>query len=301
MEVNNDYLARIAKHIKTGIPYSNRTFECLSVRLKIPQFTCITLQSLFIACPEVEVIIAEKAKTAFYRDMIELQNFLMVCAITNLYRGVTITQEYFYYMEQLARFLKAQINITQCSMLEEKIIKLFDYGMIDYIIFNKPEETFMVGEKMKLTVGNITTIESVQAQIYSFPPKSHGLTEELARHEIFLVPYSQLNIPSPFQEISNLLIPLIFIYISKRKRKGCISHFGIILIFLQKEELLQIWGPGHQKMRCPFASEGHQIAQEDVVERLPRWNGQYVYNAQNHFNLQPDLDTSEEIEEENEE
>lgn len=54
-------------------------------------------------------------------------------------------------------------------------------------------------------------------------------------------------------------------------------------------------------MRCPFASEGHQIAQEDVVERLPRWNGQYVYNAQNHFNLQPDLDTSEEIEEENEE
>lgn len=145
---------------------------------------------MFIACPEVEVIIAEKAKTAFYRDMIELQNFLMVCAITNLYRGVTITQEYFYYMEQPARFLKAHINMTQCSMLEEKIVRLFDYGMIDYIIFNKPEETFMVGEKMKLTVGNITTIESVQAQIYFFPPKSHGLTEELARHEIFLVPYS---------------------------------------------------------------------------------------------------------------
>lgn len=60
MEANNDYLARIAKHMKTRIPCCNRTFECLSVRLKMPQFTCLTLQPLFEACPEVEVIMAEK-------------------------------------------------------------------------------------------------------------------------------------------------------------------------------------------------------------------------------------------------
>lgn len=47
MESNNDYLMRIAKHMKTDIPYRNRSFECLSVRLKMLQFTCLTLQPLF--------------------------------------------------------------------------------------------------------------------------------------------------------------------------------------------------------------------------------------------------------------
>lgn len=43
MQANNDYLMKIAKHQKRGIPYCNRTMECLSFRLKMPQLTCITM------------------------------------------------------------------------------------------------------------------------------------------------------------------------------------------------------------------------------------------------------------------
>lgn len=111
-EANNEYLAQINKHRKTGLPYCNRTFECLSARLKMPQFTCITLQPLFEVCPEVEVIISKKARRGFYQTMIELQNFLMEVAFTHSYNGV---------------------SVTQCSMPTEKILKLLSYGMIDYI------------------------------------------------------------------------------------------------------------------------------------------------------------------------
>lgn len=62
----------------------------------MPQFTCITLQPLFEAYPELEVIIAEKARKAFYQDLIELQNFLMICHTNGSYRGLTVTQEYFF-------------------------------------------------------------------------------------------------------------------------------------------------------------------------------------------------------------
>lgn len=188
IEISNDYLARIAKHMKTGIPYCNRTFECLLVRLKMPQFTCLTLQPLFEACPKIEVIISEKAKRGFYHNMIELQNFLMKYAFSRLHKGLMVTQEYFFYMDEPAGFLKAQINMTQCSLPNDKILRLFDYEMIDWIIFNRPKESYIFGEKMKLIVGNITTIVSLLAQIYSFPPKSHKLTEEPAQHEIFPVP-----------------------------------------------------------------------------------------------------------------
>lgn len=184
IEVNNDYLGRVFKHKRIGLPYCNRTFECLSVRLKMPQFTCITLQPLFEAYPEVEAVISKKARTGFYQDMIELQNFLLTYAYEHLYKGLAITQEYFYCMDEPAGFLKAQINMTQCSMDRGKILRLLDYGMIDYIIFNRPAEACVFGEKWKLTVGNITTTESVQAQIYSFPPKSQGITEEPTKHEV---------------------------------------------------------------------------------------------------------------------
>lgn len=86
MEANNDYLMRIAKHQKKGIPYCNRTLECLSVRLKMPQFTCLTLQPLFEACPEVQNIIAEKARIVFYQNMIKLQNLLALCDFNDSYR-----------------------------------------------------------------------------------------------------------------------------------------------------------------------------------------------------------------------
>lgn len=75
---NGELLDRIAKHQKAGIPYYNRTIECLSVPLKLPQFTCVTLQPLIEAHPEIGIIIAKKAKEGFYKSMIELQNELMM-------------------------------------------------------------------------------------------------------------------------------------------------------------------------------------------------------------------------------
>lgn len=97
MDQKDDLLQKLAKHQRTGIPYYNRTLECISVRLKMPQFTCITLQPLIEAHPEIEMIIAEKVKQGFYEDMIELQNFLMMSFHMGSYRGVSITQEYFWY------------------------------------------------------------------------------------------------------------------------------------------------------------------------------------------------------------
>lgn len=192
MEQNDDLLHRLAKHQKTGLPYCNRTMECLSVRLKMPQFTCITLQPLIEANPKTEMIIVKKAKRGFYEDMIELQNFLMMSYHMGSYRGVSITQEYLWYQGQLGGFLKAQINMTHCTMPRDKVIRLFDYGMTDWIIFNKPEESLWSGEKIKVVIRNITVSESesVQAQIYSFPQKSYRLTEKPAKHEIFMVPIS---------------------------------------------------------------------------------------------------------------
>lgn len=75
---NEELLGRIAKHQKAGIPYCNRTFECLSVRIKLPQFTCITLQPLIETYPEIGILITEKAKEGFYKNIIELQNELMM-------------------------------------------------------------------------------------------------------------------------------------------------------------------------------------------------------------------------------
>lgn len=65
--------------------------------------------------------------------------------------------------------------------------------MIDYIIFARPKEAFYFGEKMKIVIGNISVSEIIQAQFYSILPKSYGLTEEPAKHEIFIVPIRQAS------------------------------------------------------------------------------------------------------------
>lgn len=68
---------------------------------------------------------------------------------------------------------------------------------------------------------------------------------------------------------------------------------------LAKGHTLQIWGPSNWKIRCPFAGEGHQIVQEDVVEGNPRWRyPRAVYNPVYINYHQDDLSTSEEIENE---
>lgn len=51
-------------------------------------------------------------------------------------------------------------------------------------------------------------------------------------------------------------------------------------------------------MQCPFAGDGHHISHEDIVEGVPRWNGQYVYNAIYHHNVPAILHANEEYEEE---
>lgn len=72
-------------------------------------------------------------------------------------------QEYFYYKEQPAGFLKAQIIMPHCNLEREQIIELYDYDMNDHIVFNKLEETYYFGEKIQIITGNIITLETVQA------------------------------------------------------------------------------------------------------------------------------------------
>lgn len=78
--------------------------------------------------------------------------------------------------------------MSHCTLTRDQIIELYDYGMIDYIIFVRPEESFYFGEKMQIVIGNITISKIVQAQFYSILPTSYGLPKEPTQHEIFNVP-----------------------------------------------------------------------------------------------------------------
>lgn len=88
--------------------------------------------------------------------MIKLQNYLLSCHINNWYNGVALTQEFFSYMDSPAGFLKAQLDMAHCSMPRDKIIALFDHGMIDYILFYRPKDSFIFEEKVQIVIGNIT-------------------------------------------------------------------------------------------------------------------------------------------------
>lgn len=66
IELSESHL-KLERRKKKGIPHVNRSFECLYVRLKMPQFICITLQSLFDACLE------------FHLYKYELISLLCVC------------------------------------------------------------------------------------------------------------------------------------------------------------------------------------------------------------------------------
>lgn len=160
-------------------------------------------------------------------------------------------------MEQPTGFLKVQINMTQCTVPKEQIIALFDYGIVDHIIFNKPKKTFLFGEKFKIVIGNITTSKSVQAQIYSIPPKSYGLTKELAKHEIFLVPVQlaryTISPPRDIQFIKHMKYYLFLETKVSRKYEPLWYNFN----FTTEGRTMQIWAPSNWKIRCPFSSEGH--------------------------------------------
>lgn len=107
------------------------------------------------------MIIAEKAKRAFYQKMIDLQKFLLQCYLNPIHKGLSMIQKYFFYNEQPAEFLKAQIVMSRCSLSREEIIELYDYGMIDYIIFSRPEDSYYFGEILQIVIGNINISEIV--------------------------------------------------------------------------------------------------------------------------------------------
>lgn len=72
-----------------------------------------------------------------------------------------------------------------------------------------------------MVIGNILVSESLQAQIYSFPLKSRRLTEELAKHEIFLVPIALATYfshePTDIQFMDNIDF---YLYLEQDKRKA---------------------------------------------------------------------------------
>lgn len=183
------------------------------------------------------MIIAQKARQGFYEDMIELQNFLMITHHEGVFRGVLITQEYFWYQGQPGGFLKAQINMTHCTMPRERVIWLFDYGMIYWIIFNKPEETRWFGEKIKVIIGNITVFESVKAQIYYFPPKNYGFTEEPPKHEIFVAPINLASYYTHEPTYIQFMDHIDFYLFLEQEKRSHISLYGLISNYSQNEGL----------------------------------------------------------------
>lgn len=234
--------------------------------------------------------------------MIELQNFLMLCDLNDSYRGVTITQEYFFFKNRHAGFLKVQINMTQCSMPRHELIRLFDYGMIDHIIFNTPEEACLFGKKFAMIIGNITISESVQAQIYSYPPKSYGLREEPARHKVFLVPLSAATyLRNPPTDIE-FMDHLDFYIFLEQERKRVFNPTWPNYNLLCQGRTLIIYGPSNWKIRVPFEGDEACIKHEDFMERPHQQRDPMVYNIDNrHRRLMADElleDNSEDKDEE---
>lgn len=206
------------------------------------------------------------------------------------YKGLKIIQEYFYYKEQPARFLKAQIIMGHCTLEGDQIVELYDYGIIDYIVFNRPEETYYFGEKMQIIIGNITTLETVQAQFYSIPPKSYGLTKKPARHEIFFVPIREarhpLNPPKDTQFIDDMDFYLFLETEERRRFEPLWYNFNL----MTKESTLQIWAQSNWKIRIPFSSQGRRITHEDIIENDPTQRQPTAYPL-----IDYDVTTSEEL------
>lgn len=119
------------------------------------------------------------------------------------------------------------------------------------------EKNISIWRKFKIVIWNITTLKSVQAQIYSIPPKSYGLTKELAKHEIFLVPVQlaryTISPPRDIQFIKHMKYYLFLETKVSRKYEPLWYNFN----FTTEGRTMQIWAPSNWKIRCPFSSEGH--------------------------------------------
>lgn len=88
-------------------------------------------------------------------------------------------------------------------------------------LLTSPKETEWFGEKIKVVIGNMLVSESIQAQIYLFPPKSNGFTEELAKHEIFVVPIASATFyshkPTDTQFMDNIEF---YLFLEQEKRRA---------------------------------------------------------------------------------
>lgn len=135
--------------------------------------------------------------------------------------------------------------MPNCTLEREKIIELYDYGMIDHIMFNRPEEAYYFGEKIQIVIGNITTLESVQAQFYSIPLKSYGLTEEPVRHEIFVFPIREAQNPfNPPRDVkfTDGMDFYLFLEIEERRKfEPMWYNFNL----MTEGRTLQIWAPSN--------------------------------------------------------
>lgn len=115
-------------------------------------------------------------------------------------------------------------------------------------------------------IGNITTSKIVQAQFYSILHKSYGLTEEPAKHEIYVAPIRSAvymhNPPKDIEFIEDINFYLFLETEERRKYEPWWYNFNMVA----KGRTLQIWIPSNWKMRIPFAGQGTRIVSEDIVE-----------------------------------
>lgn len=118
-------------------------------------------------------------------------------------------------------------------------------------------------------MGNMTISETIQAQFYSALLISYGLTEEPARHEIFIVPirmatYLQFD-PQDLDYINDMNFYLYLHTEDRRKYEPWWYNFNLVA----EGRTIQIWVPSNWKMRLPFAGHSLKIRAEDIMERNP--------------------------------
>lgn len=95
---------------------------------------------------------------------------------------------------------------------------------------------------------------------------------------------------------------VFYLFLEQEKRRAYqpLWHNFNLLV---EGRTMQIWGPGHWKIRCPFSGEGHTITPFDIAEADPRWQWRYRHNYhQVYLNYQDDyLKANEQLDQENEE
>lgn len=136
-----------------------------------------------------------------------------------------------------------------------------------------------------MVVGAITASESIQAQIYSFPPKSYGLIEEPAKYEIFLVPITLAKYVVCAPNEIHFMDHVDFYLFLEQEKRWAYQPLWYNFNLLTEGRTIHIWGPNNWKFRIRFQGEENTLRQDDIVEGDARYRNPVAYYNQYYSNL----------------